>query len=128
MALLKKFKSAKPLTPTHGFWGGGHTPETDPTRKGWRCRPIVKGSGVYLLGQKGKEGCATLRYIGEGDWDVALYDEAPEEILRRFKEGVYLGATRYETAQELLMGGMGLGIIQRIEEEREERRLFELHV
>lgn len=70
---------------TH-LWGGGHTIETDPTRRGWRAFPAGKADAV-LVGRFGVPGCFSAVPLSEGRLDVAFYDEAPEEVARLWKVG-----------------------------------------
>ena len=67
-------------------WGGGHTVETDPTRKGWRCRHAWFTSGglnMQLIGRPGVRGCATVVRAAvedDGHW-VKVFDATPQEVM-----------------------------------------------
>lgn len=65
--------------PNHQWTGGGHTAETDPTKKGWRAVAFSKGSSFVLIGRKGVPGCFSARLMSDGRIDVAIYDEAVPE-------------------------------------------------
>lgn len=67
------------------IWGGGHTLETDPTKKGWRCGLIRKGGENILVGRRGIPGCFSVARMGNNRLDVALYEETPEEVMAGFK-------------------------------------------
>ena len=45
MSKLKQFTMPRPNCPV-GFWGGGHTPLSDPTQNGWRTRATSDGGWV----------------------------------------------------------------------------------
>lgn len=107
---LKEFSSS--IRWWDGLWGGGHTIETDPSRSGWRCRPMGTG-GVVLIGQQGQQGCASVRLMADGQVDVAIYDEArPEEVARAPREAdAYL--------QVPSTPGWGLVVIAEIKKSRQ---------
>jgi len=115
---LKAFPA--PINTLTCIWGGGHTIETDPTLKGWRFRALPEArSGVYLIGQAGKEGCATARLLGSRltgwEWDVAIYWETPEEVsLYVTGDGPFCDGRFVQTAD---VPGFGLEIIREIENE-----------
>jgi hypothetical protein len=92
-------------------WGSGHTAETDPTRQGWRCK-LAYESGPLLVGQRGREVCATLRSLGCGKWDVAIYWDTPEEVVA---QRCRIDASFHEVDD---VPGWGLSVIRLIERER----------
>jgi len=97
-------------------WGTGHTLETDPTRKGWRCRPNQPGSICALLGRPGTVGCASVIYIRDGELDVALYLETPKVAHEAINGGrAHLLDPFYFQVPDL--PGWGLKVINRIEED-----------
>lgn len=112
---LKGFKyKSSPAAPAC-IWGSGHTRETDPIKGGWRCRVMPGGRpGTYLIGQEGKAGCATIRPWKGGEWDVAIYLEAPDEVRHSFFRG-HCDARFVQVAD---VPGFGLEIIREIEAER----------
>jgi hypothetical protein len=128
MANMLKAFPAPTLSTTLMFmcvWGGGHTRETDPTRNGWRFRALPGArAGVYLIGQAGKEGCATARLVGSDftgwEWDVGIYWETPEEVSLYVTspapgpEGPFCDARFVQTAD---VPGWGLDVIREIEDE-----------
>lgn len=83
---VKKFTTPTPYEPVLVFWGNGHSPRTDPTRKGWRCRPVKGLTSTWLVGQVGVEGCASIVFIS-GKLDVAFYEALPEEVHKHLKSG-----------------------------------------
>lgn len=99
MASLKEFK-VNPQWWRLNIWGGGHTAETDPTRKGWWA---YHGEGsapdVVLVGRKGVVGCfsarPTMMKSAEGNprLDVAFYDETPESVVEGWKTYRYVDAS-----------------------------------
>ena len=108
-------------------WGNGHTVETDPTRHGWLCRkawPVDNPAyQVYMVGQRGVAVCATVRTLGDGRLDVALYDETPEQVVAAQAKGsgdrdfqTVFSNARYDAAQDA--PGWGLAVIEMIEQER----------
>lgn len=66
------------------LFGGGHTVLTDPTRRGWRAKR-AGGPDTVLVGRPGKPGCFSAVPFGDNHIDVAIYDEAPEEVARMWK-------------------------------------------
>ena len=111
---MKKFTVSPRIFVAH-IWGGGHTPDTDPGRQGWRCVPVRGLTKVWVVGQKGKEGCASFRPLPKGRWDVALYLEGPREVALELSAGRSLDA-RY--VQVTNTPGFGLTIIEEIEADR----------
>ena len=102
------------------FWGGGHTNETLPTKKGWKAARPSSGSQLLLVGQRGAEVCATLLHNGgrrAGTVDVAIYDETPEEIRSRLAKGEGTDAMYHEIPN---IPGVGLRVVQLIEEARQQ--------
>lgn len=92
-----------------GWAGGGHTVETDPTNRGWRCARVKKGEDLVLLGRRGVKGCMTIRPLSNG-LDVAFYDElAPEDLIR---DGIP-PADDYKSVD--LIPGWALPLIQEVE-------------
>ena len=105
-----------PLPP----WGGGHTHETDPSRNGWRCRP-VGDNGVLLLAKKGDVVAASCRKMSDG-WDVGLYWNSPSDVAAYLRgetkfcsEGYTIEATYRKVAD---VPGWGLEVIDLLREER----------
>ena len=123
--MIKFTRAPTRFTPTESFWGGGHTVETLPSNKGWRCRP----AGVcWVVGQRGKRGCASIRVLEyahpayadrEPALDVAIYLQDPKEVHDAIMAG---GAghldPRYVEVPILELGGEGLNVLRLIEEER----------
>lgn len=88
--------------------GGGHTIQTDPTNRGWRCALLTKGSDVAVLGRRGVPGCFTVQKLS-GVLDVAVYDElCPEDLVKRIPP-----ADAYK--QVPAIPGWALGLIQEME-------------
>ena len=94
-------------------WGGGHTIETDPTRKGWKMR--ANSVHCAVVGQPGKPGCASVMRMGDNQLDVALYEETPNEVSEQLKTG-FVDAVMYVAAPNC--PGWALTIIDLIEEVR----------
>ena len=126
--IASQFKSAIAHTPVESWWGGGHTPETLPTNKGWRCRFKGNGGftgggrGLWLMGQRNVAGCASIQWYPSMPeefpaLDVALYDETPEEISAIIKAGKSMEGI-YVKTPVLELGGTGLLVIQFIEHRR----------
>lgn len=98
---MKRFNPSTFTTNTNWWWdlwGGGHTPDTIPTSRGWRVRALKKGSHVVLVGRPGVEGCFSAIFvrqsrhpdgflIGKSYIDVAIYAETPEEVANRLNGG-----------------------------------------
>jgi hypothetical protein len=118
----------------HMFWGGGHTNDTLPTKKGWKAaRPSLETqefrpwtrrnppiSPLLLVGQAGVPGCATLLHNKgrrAGTVDVAIYDETPEVINRRLAASVGTDAMYHQLPN---IPGVGLSVIRLIEEHRKQ--------
>ena len=102
------------------FWGGGHTNETLPTKKGWKAARPSSGSQLLLVGQRGAEVCATLLHNEgrrAGTVDVAIYDETPEVINRRLPARVGTDAMYHQLPN---IPGVGLSVIRLIEEHRKQ--------
>ena len=121
MANMLKAFPAPILSTLMCVWGGGHTRETDPARKGWRVRAEAEGprGTVYLIGQRGRPGCATARLVGSDftgwEWDVGIYWETPAEVSRYVTgEGPFCDARFVQTAD---VPGWGLEVIREIEDE-----------
>ncbi len=114
-------KFTNEATPTEYFrrnaWGGGHTPETDPSRKGWQKRPSKKAPKVLVIGQPGKPGCASVMEMST-TLDVALYVETAKEISAVLEEGKSLGCFDPYYRQIKPISGWGLEVIRWIEEMR----------
>ena len=94
--IASQFKSAIAHTPVESWWGGGHTPETLPTNKGWRCRFMGNGGftgggrGLWLMGQRNVAGCASIQWYPSMPeefpaLDVALYDLDAAASIERHK-------------------------------------------
>jgi len=79
MSILKSF-SISPQASWEGTspWGGGHTHETDPTRRGWRLRAV--STNLAIIGRRGKPGCISVMPISGGQFDVAWYEEDPATV------------------------------------------------
>lgn len=93
-------------------WGGGHTTETDPTRKGWRL--VASSHQLAVIGQKGVKGCASVMPLSDGRLDVAYHDEAkPEELAARFSKNERVGGDGYLPVDGI--PGWGLLVIEEIE-------------
>ena len=94
-------------------WGNGHTLDTDPTRKGWKAMPAYSGqTDLWLLGQRGVAGCATIRQVGD-QLDVAVYYETPEQVVAWLRElGPHCDAAYFQVS---VTPGYGLKVINRIE-------------
>lgn len=105
-------------------WGGGHTVWTDPSQKGWRCTRVeILGGRVWVLGQKGVQGCASALLVPQdGDrpsrWDVAFYDDLCLEDLAKRLPTVF-SPLADEFGSFLDIPGWGLEVIDHIEEIRE---------
>ena len=112
MFALKNF-TVRPTGWAEFIWGGGHTAETDPTRQGWRVRPLGEGSSTVLVGRKGIEGCFSARMVGK-EVDVAVYLETPEHVAREFAAGRVVDA-RY--VQVPSSSGWGLTAIEELNKE-----------
>lgn len=98
----------------NGIWGGGHTPETDPTSAGWKCRDYEH---VMLAGRKGVEGCFSARRLSAGILDVAIYVETPKEVHNFLNGGDYLDAIFVKIQEH---PGWGLEAIRLVEKELRE--------
>ena len=84
MALIDFQVSPSQLWANTFPFGGGHTTETDPTRRGWKFR--AQGACV-LFGRKGIKGCFSAMSLGDGRLDVALYeDHTPREVSEWLKK------------------------------------------
>ena len=93
-------------------WGGGHTAETDPTRKGWRL--VASSHQLAVIGQKGVKGCASVMPLSDGRFDVAYYDDSkPEEIAARFAKGERVSGDGFTQVTE--SPGWGLAVIEEID-------------
>lgn len=109
---MLKFTASSHPSIAH-VWGGGHTRETDPTQRGWRCRAQPGRLGqLFVIGRRGVSGCASILLLGSG-LDVAIYDNlTPLEV----SEGL---ATGRVIADEYLalpnVPGWGLQIARKIE-------------
>jgi hypothetical protein len=124
----KSFSLRPAQEPVMIFFGGGHTAETDPSRKGWRCRPAKAGhdNKVWIVGQPGKAFCASVMltyHLVDGEpkdlIDVAIYFEDPKTVQQwinspRDKRDPL--DARY--VQFPAISGCGLSVIQEIEKER----------
>ena len=111
----KSFRTSS-LDLAHLIWGVGHTLETDPTRKGWRCREVKPSHvpGHFLVGRPGQEGCASIHRIRDV-WHVGIYLMSPAEAHKLIKEiGGFLDAHWVEVND---IPGFGLDIIREIEAE-----------
>ena len=87
--MLKEWKAEKWWNnPSLAIWGGGHTVETDPTRKGWRAKPLGSGSDFVLVGRPGVEGCFSAQVVRafvpgvEAYIDLAIYLDTPSLIAK----------------------------------------------
>ena len=87
-------------------WVWGPMPLAQP----WKCRRAWRGCDtVWLIGQPGVAGCATVRDIGtDRPLDVALYDCAPETI-RDDREGIGYHLSGYREAPR--RPGWGLNVV-----------------
>lgn len=93
------------------LWGGGHTTETDPTRRGWQARKTGT-AGCIIVGRSNVKGCFSAMQL-TSCVDVCVYDDkTPQEVAEAFKigegpDGVY--------TQVPDIPGWALGPIQAIE-------------
>ena len=97
-----------------GLWGGGHTVDTDPTRRGWRAALSHKDSKVLILGRRGVVGCASVMRMAGGRLDISGYDDAtPEEISAcvRERRPVPLADVTFQTEAS---PGWGLAVLEKI--------------
>lgn len=112
--MLKEFKisSHQMWASTHPF-GGGHTIETDPTRRGWR----IKSQGqVAIVGRFGQKGCMSVVTVS-GGYDVGTYEDlAPEELSKLFYSGEQVIADGYRTVSE--HSGWALPFIHELESDK----------
>lgn len=106
-----------------GLWGGGHTLETDPTRRGWRAALSGKGSHCLVIGQRGVSGCASVMELSGSMLDIAYYDNLTPEALaqwlnqpREERDGRVLADVAYEAREAI--PGWGLYVLDRIERMR----------
>lgn len=108
---LKSFSVRSPLLNLAQLWGSGHTRETDPFLKGWRAK-LIKGTDNVLVGRRDVPGCFSVRALGDGDLDVALYyGETATQVARAFKAGQVLDA-EYITLKDST--GWGLSVLRRL--------------
>lgn len=80
--MLKNF-AISPLSAwaASGPWGGGHSADTDPTRKGWRVIPQKGNTNLAVLGQAGVPGCASVLFLeGTETLGVGIHSLAPDVI------------------------------------------------
>lgn len=77
---------------------------------------------VVLVGQRGTPGCATVMAYGDGQLDVALYCEKPEEIRDSLKRTDRAGHDA-DYVQIPDVSGCGLRVIQLIEKLRSDLSL-----
>lgn len=112
-------------------WGGGHTVETDPTRRGWRIRAV--SHQLAVLGRTGVPGCMSVMPCmvnrssnnpeGVPGFDVAFYDtEKPEDVfqsLRDRSEGP--GADAFQQTPD--HSGWALPFVEEIERMQPDGRL-----
>lgn len=85
--MLSNFTVRNPLLDPSLAWGGGHTVASDPMKEGWRIRAISPSSSGVLVGRRGIAGCFSAMPLSDGQLDVAIYLDTPEEVSRLFKEG-----------------------------------------
>ena len=86
MFKLNEFVISPQQTWANSFpWGGGHTLETDPTRRGWRIRAV--DADLAVVGRSGNPGCLSVRSSAEG-YDVAFYECTPLELANDLKRPV----------------------------------------
>jgi hypothetical protein len=100
------------------MWGNGHTPQTDPTRQGWRAKSLSKGSRTLLVGKPGVPGCFSAVPLG-GVVDVALYEETPEKVrahLMKEEGASYCDPTYHQVAD---ISGWGLEALRLLKAEME---------
>ena len=116
------------------MWGGGHTVETDPTRKGWRAKKSINtgdpARGIppnILVGRAGVKGCFSAMLLSPrepGDdavLDLAFYtEETPEQVAKAMREKAFIDPI-YSPARNT--DGWGLAAIDRLNAiiEREKR-------
>lgn len=97
------------------IWGSGWTPETDPTRQGWRCRPQRGDASVVIVGQAGVPGCASA--ARGATLDVAVYDESPEEVSAALATGRFLDPVYVQIPE---CSGWGITVLELIHRRRQE--------
>ena len=113
---LKEFKAPSAAESLKmNCWGGGHTHETDPTRKGWRCKVVPGKTDLLLIGQAGKDGCASVMQMS-GKLDVAIYEEDPITVEKYLKGAGEVSDPLYKTVPNV--PGWGLYVIDEIEKDR----------
>jgi len=104
---------ASGLYPPHQIWGGGHTTETDPMRKGWRACYSGSNKRVLLVGKKDVEGCFSMVPM-EKDLSLAFYLETPEYVNKNINNEEYTDAS-YEVVPDV--PGWGLKAIEILKKE-----------
>jgi hypothetical protein len=100
-------------------WGNGHTVDTDPSKQGWRFRPVKGRPDLLMIGQPGQDGCATLRELQTFHglvYDVAIYVEKPGEVAQGMRDNRTDFDCRY--VEIGTTAGFGLRVIREIAEER----------
>ncbi len=115
---LKEFKASWRSNPlVVNAWGGGHTHETDPTRRGWRIRPVKENrKGAILFGRPGKPGCFSVVSLSDGELDIAMYDGRPEDVSDYLRTGQHCEGSwdpDYHEAKNI--SGWALEFVQEIE-------------
>lgn len=67
--------------PNHQWTGGGHTTETDPTKKGWKAFRHPTERDTVVIGRRGVKGCFTGLLL-TGIIGISIYrDNTVEEVL-----------------------------------------------
>ena len=96
------------------IWGGGHTTNTCPPSRGWKTGLVGYDLALLLVGRPRKPGCFTVRVMGNGDLDVAVYNEVtPEQIIKMLKAGEALPGDAFYAVRNT--HGWGLQFVQEIE-------------
>ena len=68
-------------------FGTGHTPETDPMRKGWFCRLSPFNSGTVYFGRTGHEGTISVNKVGDVVY-VLAHEESYKDLLEGLSNGI----------------------------------------
>jgi len=70
--------------------GGGHTIDTDPTKRGWRLKPSIEG--FYILGNMSCSTCFSIQRMDNDILDVVTYEETTPRDIDKQLRGAKSGA------------------------------------
>ncbi len=101
--------------PIFCFWGNGHTPETAPSRQGWKFRQEVEGT--WVVARRNESPCAVVTRSEDAAYRVVFYASTPQEVANTLRKGGEMkdGLNRPELLPNAAPGLKIIEVIKRLQ-------------